>query len=184
MMIDYMLLGIVLHKAQTGYAIKKEIEMGIGNFYKVSYGQLYPALKKLTEKKWLEMEEKPQGARQKKFYLATKQGREEFLKWLSMPYDPAVSSDALLAKIFFYGELPQELRKQRLEEYERAVLSALQGLEAIEQQFAGQIHDDRDYFELSTLYLGLANAQTSLRWFRHLKEQKPLSAFLLEREKD
>ena len=49
-MLDYIILGMVLNEDLTGYDIKKFIENGIGVFYKASYGSLYPALKKLTEK--------------------------------------------------------------------------------------------------------------------------------------
>ncbi|WP_081905926.1 PadR family transcriptional regulator [Kineothrix alysoides] len=41
---------MVLNEDLTGDDIKKLIENGIGTFYKASFGSLYPALKKLTEK--------------------------------------------------------------------------------------------------------------------------------------
>ena len=58
--LEYVVMGTVLHKPSTGYDIKKEIEAGIGNFFKSSYGNLYPTLKKLTKKGFLTLAEQTQ----------------------------------------------------------------------------------------------------------------------------
>lgn len=178
-MLNYIIIGIVFDTPLTGYDIKKEIEAGIGNFYKASYGRLYPALKKLYDEGLLDMTEQPQGGRAKKYYQATKLGRAEFLEWLSLPYDPG-SHENLLVKIFFYGELPPDVRKKRLEEYEYHQTVVLHQLEQMEKQLAGEKLNDRHYFELSTLYYGIKNGYTTLKWFRHLKDRRPHPEFLNE----
>jgi len=176
-MLDYIALGMVLGEPLTGYDIKKEIESGVGNFYTASYGSLYPALKKLTSKGYLAMTEKPHGNRLKKYYQATESGKAEFLKWLSSPFDPNSGSDSLLARIYFFGELPKDIRNKQLQEYELHYQQVLQKLEKIEEQFANTTDDD-EYFELSTLYLGLQHLQDTLRWFEHIREERPLAEFL------
>lgn len=178
-MLDYIALGMVLHEAKTGYDIKKEIMMGVGNFYKASYGSLYPALKKFTDKGYLTMVEKPHGKRIKKFYLATEPGRAALLEWLSSPFDESLSAESLLARIYFFGELPKATRDNLIGEYEAYSQQVLGQLKEIEKKFAEPgPADDRFYFELATLYYGLASTQTALRWFKHIKEGKPLRAFI------
>jgi len=174
--LDYIALGMVLDEALTGYDIKKEIEAGVGNFYTASYGSLYPALKKLSDKGYLTMTEQLQGNRVKKYYEATERGKAAFLEWLSSPFDPNTRSDSLLAKIYFFGALPEDIRKAQLMEYELHHQQVLRKLEAMEKHFAAV--EDSDYFELSTLYLGLQHLRDSVRWFRHIREEKPLAAFL------
>jgi len=176
-MLDYIALGMVLDEALTGYEIKKEIEAGVGNFYAASYGSLYPALKKLKDKGYLTMTEHLHGNRLKKYYEATELGKAAFLEWLSFPFDPNSSSDSLLARIYFFGKLPENLRERQLLEYERYHQQVLRKLEAMEKHFS-TLAPDSDYFELSTLYLGLQHLGDSVRWFRHIREGKPLSAFL------
>lgn len=66
-MLESIILGMVSDNDFTGYDIKKLIENGIGVFYKASYGSLYPALKRLTDKGCLTTYEKPQGGRKKNF---------------------------------------------------------------------------------------------------------------------
>lgn len=175
-MLDYLAMGMVLDNALTGYDIKKEIEAGIGNFYTASYGSLYPALKRLTDKGYLGMSEQTHGNRQKKYYEATELGKTAFHEWLSSPFDPSSSSASLLARIYFFGELPDDIRKQQLQEFELYHQQILRKLQAMKKKLSTST--DNDYYELSTLYLGLQHLQDSIRWFRHLIEKKPLSEFI------
>ena len=175
-MLEYIAMGMVLHEALTGYDIKKEIEAGIGNFYSASHGSLYPALKKLTDKGYLTLTEQPYGNRIKKYYEATESGKAAFLEWLSSPFDPNSRSDSLLARIYFFGELPEDLRERQLREHELFYQQTLRRLQALEESLS--VSDDIDYFEMSTLYLGLGYLQDCIRWLRHIRERKPLSAFL------
>ncbi|MCL2568755.1 MAG: PadR family transcriptional regulator [Oscillospiraceae bacterium] len=177
-MLDYIALGMVLREPLTGYDIKKEIEKGIGLFYTVSYGSLYPALKKLTAKGYLTMTEQPQGSRVKKYYAATELGKATFLEWLSSPFEPTPSSAPLLAKIYFFGELPEDMRRRQLKECELYYQQVLRKLQIMEKRFADLTMTDRIYFELSTLYFGLQHFQNSVRWFGHISEKKPLSEFI------
>ena len=176
-MINHIIIGIIFNQPMTGYDIKKEVELGVGNFCKISYGSLYPALKKLTEQGMLTMTEKPQGGRIKKYYQATEKGKELFLEWLAAPFDPK-SSDNPLVKIYFFGELPPDIRQKRLDELEHHNTLMLHQLEQMEKQFADEELNDRYYFELSTLYYGIINGHTTKRWLVHLKEQRPHAELL------
>jgi DNA-binding PadR family transcriptional regulator len=178
-MIEFISLGMVLHEPLTGYDIKKRIEAGIGNFYKVSYGNLYPALKKLTDKGNLTMDEQKQGNRQKKYYRATESGRAAFLEWLSSPL-ATNNEDTHMLKIFLLGELPKENRIVLLEEYEFYLRQMLRQLQNTEKQLPAEELNDKDYFEISTFYFSYQLLQNTIRWLRYIREQKPLSKFLSE----
>ena len=178
-MFDFIILGTLLHRSLTGYDIKKEVEFGVGNYYKASYGQLYPTLEKLTAKGLLTMNEQTEGKRVKKYYQTTAIGQAEFLEWLALPVD--FTSDSLrimVAKIWFYGELPADVRVKRIDELEIFGNQRLQALLELEKEHAEEEYSDADYFEMATLYLGIQNVLTSIRWYRHLKERRPLKEFL------
>ena len=177
-MLDYIVMGMVLDKEMTGYDIKKEVENTIGNFYRTNYGRLYPALSKLADKGYLTMNEQMQGKRLKKYYKTTELGKNAFLEWLSSPIDLTMSGNAQLAQIFFYGELPKEIRDKRLQEYELFAAQAVEQLENIAKALPDEDMSEKDYFGISTLYYGLQNAHSTLRWFRYIREQKPFSQFL------
>jgi len=183
-MIEYVVMGMILHKPLTGYDIKKEIEAGIGNFYKSSYGNLYPALKKLTDKGYLTLTEQTQVDRLKKYYMATELGKSAFLEWLTSPIDKNSVTVSIMTRIFFFGELPKDVRNQKLQEYEIEIQRILGIYRETEKQFADSIKTAGDYFEMSTLYYGLQTAQGIIHWLKYIKEEKPLTEFIKEENEE
>jgi DNA-binding PadR family transcriptional regulator len=176
-MLGYIALGMVLDEALTGYEIKQEIEL-VDDFYKASYGSLYPSLKKMTEKGYLTMNEELDGNRLKKYYLATEQGRKFFIEWLSTPLDLSKSQDSVLIKIYFFGSLPEATRKQLLGEYELYYQKKLYKLKEMEKQFSDIAGDPDKYFMFSTLYFGLQRYKDNIRWLKHISEKKALADYV------
>jgi len=180
-MIEYVVTGMVLREPLTGYDIKKEIESGIGNFYKSSYGNLYPALKRLTDKGYLALTEQTHVERLKKYYMATELGKAAFLEWLATPLDLNATSltVSMLTKIFFFGELPEDTRNRQLQEYESYAERVLNEYNKMQEQFKELVDNGnaKYYFELSTLFYGLQSTQGMINWLKYIREQKPLSEF-------
>jgi len=181
-MIDYIIIGMVLHEPLTGYDIKKRIETGIGYFVKASPGSLYPALKKLADKDFLTMNEEPQGERMRKCYHATELGRTAFLEWLSSPLDSNSITVSLLSRIYFFDELAEDVRYEQLREYESHIQKILREYKILQKQHSNENIENGSYYEWATLYYGLQSAQGMIRWLRCVKEQKPLSALIQEDE--
>jgi len=181
-MLVYIILGMALHESLTGYDIKKRIENGIGVFYKASYGSLYPALRKLTEKGWLVMCEEPRGGRQKKFYSLTAAGEKVFMDWLVSPLNVLDGVNSHLAKVYFFDKLPPEIRDRQLLEHEVNNGNYLRKLQALRSGFNKMEQQDCFYFKLSTLYYGIRATQESIRWCRHIRAGKPLAELIQEGE--
>jgi len=177
-MLDYIILGMLYDDNLTGYDIKKYIENGIGVFYKASYGSLYPALKKLTEKGFLTMYEEPLGGRQKNYYKITNEGKKVFLDWLVLPINVLDGTNTHLAKVYFFDKLPSDIRDRQLLEYEINNEKYLRKLQALENDFDKMENKDCFYYKLSTLYYGICITQETLRWCRHIREGKPLRTLI------
>jgi len=177
-MLDYIILGMVYDVNLTGYDIKKYIENGIGVFYKASYGSLYPALKKLTEKGFLTMYEEPLGGRQKNYYKITNEGKKVFLDWLVLPINVLDGTNTHLAKVYFFDKLSPDIRERQLLEYEINNENYLRKLQALENDFDKMENKDCFYYKLSTLYYGICITQETLRWCRHIREGKPLRTLI------
>ena len=139
---------------------------------------MYPALKTLTDRGLLTMTEQMEGKRLKRYYKTTAKGKEMFMGWLSAPIDLKATGEAQLAQIFFYGELPKDVRDIRLQEYEIYIQQALMQFESIAKVIPTDELDEKDYYGISTLYYGLQNAHNVIRWIKFIKEQKPLSEFI------
>lgn len=179
-MLEYIALGMVMYGDMTGYDIKKYIENGIGVFYKASFGSLYPALKKLTEKGCLRMYEKPQGGRKKNFYQITAKGQEMFLKWLVSPANELDGTNTHLAKVFFFDKLPPDTRDCQLLEYEMKNTHYLRKLQALAEDFDKLENKEAFYYKLSTLYYGIYITQAAISWCQHIRAGKPLADLVAE----
>lgn len=177
-MLDNIVLGMILDEPRTGYDIKKLIEAGVGNFYKVSYGNLYPALKRLADERLVTLDEQTHGKKVKKYYIATDDGKKSFMEWLSIPFDHSLGGEALMVKIFFFGRLPEDARRRQLGEYEVHFRQSLRKLMAMEKAILKEEGETVDYFEISTLYLGIRNTQIAIDWVKYIMRQKPLPDFL------
>lgn len=177
-MLESILLGMVLEEDLTGYDIKKRIETGIGVFYKASFGSLYPALKKMTNKGYLNAYEKSQGGRQKIFYHITEIGKENFYDWLSSPMNVLDGTNTHLAKVYFFDQMPQELREHQLLQHELNNITYLHKLEALEKEFDKLEHKECFYHKLSTLYYGICITRETIRWCQQVRKQQPLSELI------
>jgi DNA-binding PadR family transcriptional regulator len=177
-MLDFISLGMLTSEDLTGYDIKKRIESGIGVFYKASFGSLYPALKRLTEKGCLVMYEKPQGNRQKNFYKLTDEGRQVFMDWLTAPMNVLDGTNTHLAKVYFFDRLPSDIRERQLLTYEMNNENYLTKLKALERNFNKLDNKNCFYYKLSTLYYGICITSETIRWCRHIRNSKPLTALI------
>src|SRR5438093_13649890 len=98
----YAILGMLSQGPRSGYAIKRAIEQSVANFWKESYGQIYPILKQLADEGLTTSHaEKQAGKPERYVYTITEQGRAELRRWLSEPIEYAVERNELLLKLFF-----------------------------------------------------------------------------------
>lgn len=82
--IDILLLSLMNKRDMYGYEMVKELKENSEELYSMSEGTLYPALKRLENKKFLESywEESATGAR-RKYYRITKDGKKELNRKLN-----------------------------------------------------------------------------------------------------
>src|SRR5271170_2548708 len=100
------LLGMLTMEPMSGYKLKQRIQCTIGNFWSESYGQIYPALKRL-EKKGL-VQARAEGKRARKVYSITGAGRAHLRVWLEIEPRRRGARNELLLKLFFGALAPAE----------------------------------------------------------------------------
>lgn len=131
MALDPVILGFLKEGPQTGYQLKKRMDQSVANFWTISYGGLYPVLKKMAEKGDIKVNEQLSQKYRGTYYEITTAGREKFDSWLKNDYKQVVIKDEFLLKVFFSSDdelvelLPQV--KKRLRELE-SVVETLEGL--------------------------------------------------------
>jgi DNA-binding PadR family transcriptional regulator len=111
--VQSVLLGFLMHKSMTGYDLKKAFSISFSFFSGLSYGTIYPALKKMERQglisKRLEIQD---GIPNRKIYTITEVGRKSFLESLKSPFAPEQPKSSFLMRLFFFAHLTPEERKE------------------------------------------------------------------------
>ncbi|OCA85613.1 hypothetical protein A8F94_12085 [Bacillus sp. FJAT-27225] len=105
MSIEHSILAVISFKPSSGYDIKAEFEhKGAGLYWGMSYGSIYPKLKKLEEHGLIVASEANSAGRKKTLYELTGEGWRELEKWLAEPPEYPVIKDELFMKIAAWHE--------------------------------------------------------------------------------
>lgn len=151
----YILLGLMAHCPQTGYSIKKTMEVEHSHFWQESYGQIYPTLKQLVEDGLAECSEEADGSngRGQKLYQITDAGRAVLKQWLSVPPDVEKLRYELLLKISFGDSTQPEVILGHLDEFIKRNEKSIQEMDVFLQIFKKlrESGDDHTYKELTVL---------------------------------
>lgn len=131
--VTWAVLGLVALGPRTGYQIKATVDRSIRHFWAASYGQIYPELRRLEDAGWVEGEHAPRGARARRVYRITAEGRRALRAWLGGDETRIELRDESLLRLFFADTLRREdalgLLRARRQGY-RAMLEYLRGLAA------------------------------------------------------
>src|SRR4051794_24271705 len=81
-MIELAILGLLKERPMHGYQLNRELSEQLGGLSRVSYGSLYPSLRRLERQGAITSEPGTTGARRKTVYAITPQGERLFLELL------------------------------------------------------------------------------------------------------
>ncbi len=162
----YVILGMLALGARTGYDIKAVVDRSTRFFWAASYGQIYPELRRLEEAGLVEGKSSPTGARKRREYQLTAEGRAALVSWLGTPAGMPELRDENLLKLFFADELPVE---QALEQLRRRREGHEQFL-AILREVDARPGDDPPFVDLVLRY-GIAYGEFNVAWCREQEER-------------
>lgn len=108
------ILGALCLRPMSGYDIRKFVQQHLGYFWKESYGQIYPMLKRMQAQGLVQVRvERQTGKPNRRVYSPTAVGKAEFEKWLGERPAPPSPRNELLLKIFFgHRGRPQDAIRQ------------------------------------------------------------------------
>lgn len=121
-MLEMAVLGLLKDRSMHGYELKKELAATLGQFWQVSYGSLYPTIRRLeTEGAVERIFPKGDVQRRKNIYRITALGEERFAE--ALRDQTPVSDDARFGlKLAFFRYMNTDARVEVLER-RRAYLS-------------------------------------------------------------
>ncbi|MBL1240560.1 MAG: PadR family transcriptional regulator [OCS116 cluster bacterium] len=169
---DMIILGLLQFTPMSSYDIKKKIERSTSNFYNASMGSIHPALKKLTTKRAVTIEEKIDNGRLKRIYTISPLGIEMFNQWLDDGIGVKNSKDPALAKLFFMGFTDKSAQVMHLKNHIIALNQKYIHLKLLQDEFAGVTApeglEDHLIYQMATLDYGVEGVKFSRDWYKKL----------------
>ena len=163
----YVLLGMLsIQPNLSGYELHKAIEDNFGSFWGESYGQIYPALKRLKDEGLIEAREPISATRKRRQeYALTDAGRVALREWLALPFQNDPPRNEFLLKLFFCSEAGPGVALAHVREVQgrnRRMLATLEGIEKMAR--ARPTNNPPQPYWMMTLGLGIALTRAALDW--------------------
>ncbi|MBM9459959.1 PadR family transcriptional regulator [Nocardioides sp. zg-536] len=115
--LELAVLGLLHEGPMHGYELRKRLNLMLGWGRVLSYGSLYPALKKMLRGNLIKevVPSGPQSRRQRIVYEVTPQGTEEFARMMSDVGPSAWEDDTFDIRFRFFSSTDMEIRLRVLE---------------------------------------------------------------------
>lgn len=162
----YALLALLSIKPMTGYEMKKWVELALSQFWKTSFGQIYPTMSKFISLGMVSMQEiENEKTPNSKLYTLTDLGREALLTWLNSDFQDFTDKDEALLKFYFSTILPVDVIVHRMNQaiaFNSKVLSQYEEeLKALEKDKYKSRHNIHRYLSIKK---GIHLNQARIKW--------------------
>jgi len=161
----YVILGLLSVEPMSGYDLKATIDDSISQFWSESYGQLYPALKRMYADGLVDRADAATGGRRRHVYAITDAGREALRRWLAEPVAPRIVRNEMLLKLFFGRHLDLATLRGHLEREHAVARGTAQGIQGVIAHLRANEGESPDLpYWLLTLDLGRRTAEARAAW--------------------
>ena len=162
----YTVLGVLTLGPKSGYDIKKFIERSIANFWRESYGQIYPTLKQLDSEGLVSHKVQDQPGRPDRIvYRITQKGRRELRNWLVQPIEIEIPRHELLLKLFFGTQVSIDANLEHVRQYRADVDTWLEQLNEGDRLLRAKYGDsDQGIYWLLTVRQGILVEKALRQW--------------------
>ncbi len=177
-MLELAILGILHESPMHGYELRKQLITKIGAFRAaISYGSLYPTLRRLQAENWIAegapdsdtveaaAEIPPMTSRRGRVvYKITAEGKERFQELLAQAGPETFDDPAFGVHFAFFARTDQQTRLRILEGRRRRVEERREGLRDV----LGRAAERLDAYTLELQRHGLDAAEREVRWLEEL----------------
>lgn len=164
-MIELGILGLLKERPMHGYQLSRELSEQLGGLSRMSYGSLYPTLRRLERDGAIEPAKEEAGrSRRKTVYAITPSGEALLMELLEAAPADSQSEDARFRlRLAFFRYLSPETRIRQLERRRAAVEERLATIKGA--LGASGAHDD---YQRSLMEHGRAAAEADIAWLNGL----------------
>lgn len=164
---SYTILGsLSVQPDLSGYDIRKGIQQSIGYFWAESYGQIYPALKRLADDGLIAPSKaSSKGRKQRQSYVITKAGRAALRHWLALPFHNEPPRNEFLLKLFFAGHASPDVAIAHIQELNERNRRWLVTIKTIVASIPPEQPSNPNLpYWMLTLSMGEALTRAALQW--------------------
>jgi DNA-binding PadR family transcriptional regulator len=163
-MLELAILGLLKERSMHGYQLSKRLTDTLG-FWRVSYGSLYPTLRRLEQQEAVEkVFAQQEVGRRKNVYRITETGEKLFFELLQDAGASDTGEDRFRVRLAFFKYLAPEARI-RLLERRRAFLQ--DRLSTYEASLEGE-RDGADAYTRALMQHGAESTQQDIAWLEDL----------------
>jgi DNA-binding PadR family transcriptional regulator len=162
-MLELAILGLLKEQPMHGYQLSRELGDALGGFWRVSYGSLYPTLRRLERDGAIEVVPgaQPTAGRRKHVYRITERGEAVFLELLQeTPHDNATEDTRFRVRLAFFRYLPPETRIRLLERRRATLEDRLSTISDSLRTTRARVDD----YTLSLMEHGRSATESDLAW--------------------
>jgi DNA-binding PadR family transcriptional regulator len=165
-MLELAILGLLKERSMHGYQLSKRLTDALGGFWRVSYGSLYPSIRRLEQQGAVErVFDDQEVGRRKNVYRITQRGEAMFLELLEAAGGESASEEnPFRVRLAFFKYLAPETRIRVLER-RRAYLEERRS--AIHASLAGA-RAGNDTYTLALMEHGLDATESDIAWLEGL----------------
>jgi DNA-binding PadR family transcriptional regulator len=170
-MLELPVLGLLKERSMHGYELRKQLGAMLGPFWQVSWGSLYPTLRRLARSGAVEkvLEPSPRrgrtatSGRRKNVYRITSEGERLFTELLEETA-AAVDAEHFTLKLAFFRYLKPEARLALLERRRAYLQDKLEKFKENLREYRERI----DGYTLSLQRHGMASTESDIAWIDEL----------------
>jgi DNA-binding PadR family transcriptional regulator len=184
-LLEFAILGLLQQSPMHGYELRKELAQVLGGLRSISFGSLYPALKRLRAAGYIASDAPEPGAplpadappltgrRGKVVYRITAEGKERFQELVSDTGPETYDDDRLFGvHLAFFRHTAADARLRILEGRRRTVERQREGLRAS----LGRTRERLDRYTLELQRHGLESVDREVRWLSELIDNERRSS--------
>jgi len=160
--LELAVLGLLKERSMHGYQLKKSLSDTLGPFWQVSYGALYPALKRLRLQGSVEqVYPKTKVGRRRNVYRITEGGERQFAELLETGGERETADDnGFRVRLAFFRYLKPETRIGVLERRKAALAVRLAAL----RERLTAYREPADGYTLSLMRHGMDSTERDITW--------------------
>src|SRR5580692_7903637 len=166
--LEFALVGMLRYKSQSGYELRKTFTETAMRYYSDSPGSIYPALRRLQARGWIEAE--PKDRRGREAFHLSHEGVSQFLEWLTRDLTRDDVAWRLKEVMLRFALMDGNVQRS----------TTIRFLEQFEREFSIHVEERCAKFErdsymkplhtgLLAFEMGIEVMETQLKWARNVR---------------